>query len=70
VETDQLHPASYGKTRVSEQKGHRRLKKPITPATVGRWKEVLTDQEITEIESIAGDHMRRLGYSLSDGSNS
>jgi hypothetical protein len=70
IEKDQLRSSAYSKTSVSGQEGHRRLKKPITAATVGKWKEVLTDQEIAEIESIAGDHMRRLGYSLSDDSNS
>ena len=64
IQKSQLHPSSYGKTDLGDLKGQRRLRKPITAATVGRWKEELQKEEIDSIEGHIGEEMRILDYNL------
>ena len=42
--------------------------KPIFSTSVGRWRSELSAAEVAEIEAVAGETMRTLGYPLSTAS--
>ncbi len=39
-----------------------RIRQPIDPSSIGRWRRELTTQQLDELLEIAGDMMRLLGY--------
>ena len=61
-ESQQLDTGFYSKTSLAEQKGHEKLNAAITPASVGRYREQLTEDDILYFEKIAGKELALLGY--------
>lgn len=62
VEKQQLDPSKYGRTRVSERQGLKRLKESVSTKTVGKWREALDEWEVQRIEELVEDEMKELGY--------
>lgn len=65
TQSHQLHPGSYGRTPLGALKGQKRLRKPITAESVGKWKQELNRNEIRAIEDQVEIEMQELGYPLS-----
>ena len=61
-ESQQLDTGFYSKTSMAESKGHEKLKAAITAASVGRYTEQLTEEDILYFEKIAGKELALLGY--------
>jgi len=60
----QLSPTSYGNTPDSEPDSHKLLGQPVTTERIGRWREELSEKEVSRTEEVLGDAMRRLSYPL------
>lgn len=60
----QLDPDVYGNTADSDPYSHTLLRKPITTERIGRWRKNLTAEEVSRIETVLEDKMRKLNYSL------
>jgi len=65
VQEHQLDPACYGATSETKVDGHARLQKPITPNSVGKWQDELSEETIARVENAVGDEMNAFGYSSS-----
>lgn len=63
VESQQLNPSMYGRTRVSERQGLTRLGESISARTIGKWRETLNESEVERIERLVSEEMKKLGYS-------
>jgi hypothetical protein len=64
VQEHQLDPAAYGETEVSMNEAHSRLRQPITPDSIGRWRQELSKDEVARIERTLADEMKALDYEL------
>ena len=61
----QIDPDYFSRAKMFIGKsGHERLNRPIRPSTIGRWKEKMSEEEITIFHSIAGRELQTLGYKL------
>ena len=49
---------------VSDWKGHAMVRKPIDPSKVAAWEMSLSSRQIADIESVAGDLLAKLGYTI------
>lgn len=58
----QLRPQDYSQTKVSEQKGHKRLAEPISTKTIGQWKTEMDVETQSRLCHIAGQQLRAVGY--------
>lgn len=58
----QLDPAAIGADRRGTRKEFSRLRDPITSASVGRWRDELSESERKVFWRIAGRWLERLGY--------
>jgi hypothetical protein len=65
LEQRQLDPSMYGRTKVSNRRGLRRLNETVSAKTIGKWKEALDNEEVKRIERLVEKEMGDLGYSLS-----
>lgn len=64
MENQQLDPGTYGKTETSKSDTHDRLRKPITPKSVGKWRDKLTERDVRRVERTLAKEMQTFGYSL------
>jgi hypothetical protein len=64
VEPWQLDPSAYGTGHGETVDAHARLQEPITPKSVGTWREELSKAEVRRIERSLGEKMQTFGYSL------
>jgi hypothetical protein len=64
VQDHQLDPSAYGDTPASESQTHFRLREPITPESVGAWRDELTEKEVRRVERTLVEEMQAFGYSL------
>lgn len=65
----ELEPSQFEATQVqadarSSFERHQRLAQPITSATVGRWRDELTDQQVQDFQAVAGSELEAYGYEL------
>jgi len=63
VESPQLDPSAYGAEQNEKGDPHARLQEPITPKTVGTWREELSEVEVLRVERTLSEEMQALGYS-------
>lgn len=63
LESQQLEPRAYGETELSMSDAHARLREPITPKSVGTWREELSEDDVQRVERILGEKMRDFDYS-------
>lgn len=61
---EQINPKYYSNTNLLKIKGHDQLSKPINSASIGRWREKMTSQEIAVFNRIAGKQLKGLGYEV------
>nr|WP_272506449.1 sulfotransferase [Salinibacter ruber] len=62
-EKQQLKPARYRDTSSADVRPHKRLREPISPKSVGRWREKLAKDTVARIETTLTKEMERMGYS-------
>ena len=65
----ELEPAQFESTQVqadmrSTFERHQRLSQPITSATVGRWRDELSEQQVQAFQSVASSELEAYGYEL------
>lgn len=58
----QLDNSKYGKTMISRQSGHERLKEPISDYTVGRWADTLSETDVRFVEKVTRQFMDMFEY--------
>lgn len=61
-EVRQLDPAAISETSMAKQKGHEMLSQRISTASVGTFRNRLSDAQIAYFERCAGPELRALGY--------
>lgn len=63
MDPDQLDPSAYGAGHEEKVDAHARLREPITPKSVGRWRNELSEDDVQRVERTLVKEMRALGYS-------
>ena len=63
-EAAQTDPSVFGADRRADLKHFKKLSSPISPASVGRWRDDLTSEQQGLFNSESGNLLRKLGYSL------
>jgi hypothetical protein len=61
---NQLAPSNEAKDWRAAEKAFERLNQPITPATVGRWRNEMSTEEMAAYRRIAGKSLELFGYPL------
>lgn len=64
IESHQLEPETYGETELGTSDAHARLREPITPKSVGTWRDELSEAEVRRVERTLPEEMKAFGYSL------
>jgi len=64
IEEQQLNAEAYGDTETSASATHARLREPITPKSVGAWREELSETEVQRVERTLAEEMKAFGYPL------
>ncbi|MEO1377856.1 MAG: sulfotransferase [Cyanobacteria bacterium J06635_10] len=64
LEIDQLTPNNYSKTQMVSETGHERLNEKISNRTVGQWREKMSAQDVAIFNTIAGEELQKMDYSL------
>ena len=64
LETSQFEATQVQVDPRSSFERHQRLAQPITNATVGRWRDELTDEQVRDFQAVAGDELEICGYEL------
>lgn len=62
LEPSQLDPSSLASDKRSNRQVFERLKEPISPKTVGQWKQDLFEAEVKDFELIAKEQLRQCRY--------
>jgi hypothetical protein len=60
-----FHREEFVESQIRRFKHHGNLKNPINAASVGKWREQMSDKEVEVFASLAGDVMADYGYALS-----
>jgi len=63
-EPQQLDPSAYGAGHDEKVDAHARLREPITPKSVGAWREELSAKQVRRVERTLSEEMRAFGYPL------
>jgi len=63
IEPQQLDPSAYGESHGEKHEAHARLRQPITPKSVGAWREQLDEANVRRVEQTLAEKMRTFGYS-------
>jgi len=59
----QIDPTHHSRPKIFENdKGHERLRQPIKPTSIGKWREKLTIDEIDYFQKLAGKELLAMGY--------
>ncbi|NJM19760.1 MAG: sulfotransferase [Richelia sp. RM2_1_2] len=64
LQITQLASNSYSKTKMRSVIGHQRLNEKISNQTVGQWREKMSNQDVEIFNTIAGEELQKMGYSL------
>lgn len=63
-EEQQLDPASFSRTSMSQESGHEMLSKNVSAQSIGSYRNRLSNKQIKFFERIAGEELRLLGYAI------
>ena len=61
-QSEQLDVKKHSLSSRSGKDGFSKLGKPIDSSSVGRWREQLNDEQLSIIEKLAGENMKKLKY--------
>lgn len=61
----QINHNYFARTKMfNGESGHERLTQPIKPNSIGKWKEQMSEEEISIFHRIAGRELQTLGYNI------
>lgn len=63
AEDSQIDPTSWADDSRARMKEFNKLQGPVTTSSIERWRTQLSSEEIADFNAIAGETLRRLGYS-------
>lgn len=66
AEESQIDPSSWADDHRTSTKDFKKLQGPVTTSSIERWRTQLSSEEIADFNAIAGETLRRLGYSTED----